>query len=90
MAAKIQKDAVRKANPTLYKENAILVRSAMQIRDIEGELIRRRIPYVVRGGRGLLQTEEVRESSSLSATRIKPQRFRGVHALLFCPALWRR
>src|SRR5271168_854880 len=61
IAQKIQKDGVRKANPILYKENAILVRSAMQIRDIEGELVRRRIPYVVRGGRGLLQTEEVRD-----------------------------
>src|SRR5271163_3526583 len=61
IAQKIQKDGVRKANPILYKENAILVRSAMQIRDIEGELVRRRIPYIVRGGRGLLQTEEVRD-----------------------------
>jgi DNA helicase-2/ATP-dependent DNA helicase PcrA len=33
----------------------------MQIRDIENELVRFRIPYVVRGGRGLLQTEEVRD-----------------------------
>ena len=61
IAAEIQKDAARKKEPVLYKENAILVRSAMQIRDIEGELVRRRIPYIVRGGRGLLQTEEVRD-----------------------------
>ena len=61
IATEIQKDAARKKEPTLYKENAILVRSAMQIRDIEGELVRRRIPYIVRGGRGLLQTEEVRD-----------------------------
>jgi superfamily I DNA/RNA helicase len=44
-----------------YSDYAILVRSASQIRDLEGELIRRRIPYVVRGGNGLLQTEEVRD-----------------------------
>ncbi len=49
------------AKPIAYKENCILVRAAIQIRDIEGELVRRRIPYVVRGGRGLLQTEEVRD-----------------------------
>ena len=44
-----------------YKDNAILVRAAIQIRDLEGELVRRRIPYIVRGGRGLLATEEVRD-----------------------------
>jgi DNA helicase II / ATP-dependent DNA helicase PcrA len=44
-----------------YKEYAILVRSGTQIRDIEGELVRARIPYVVRGGSSLLQTEEVRD-----------------------------
>src|SRR5208337_153847 len=61
IAAEIQKDALRKRDPILYKENAILVRSGIQIRDIEGELVRRRIPYIVRGGLGLLQTEEVRD-----------------------------
>ena len=61
IAAEIQKDGGRKRDPLPYKDNAILVRSAMQIRDIEGELVRRRIPYIVRGGRGLLQTEEVRD-----------------------------
>ena len=61
IAAEIQKEAARKKDPVLFKENCILVRSAMQIRDIEGELVRRRIPYIVRGGRGLLQTEEVRD-----------------------------
>lgn len=62
IATQIQKDARRKVNPILYKENAILVRSGKtQVRDLEGELVRRRIPYIVRGGRGLLQTEEVRD-----------------------------
>jgi DNA helicase-2/ATP-dependent DNA helicase PcrA len=49
------------ARPISYRENCILVRAAIQIRDIEAELVKRRIPYVVRGGRGLLQTEEVRD-----------------------------
>jgi len=44
-----------------YKDNAILVRSAMQVRDLEGALVRFRIPYVVRGGKGLLQTEEIKD-----------------------------
>lgn len=61
IAIEIQKDALKKRERIAYKDNAILVRAAIQIRDIEGELVRRRIPYVVRGGRGLLQTEEVRD-----------------------------
>jgi DNA helicase-2/ATP-dependent DNA helicase PcrA len=61
IASEIQKDGQRKRDPLLYKDNAILVRSAAQIRDVEGELVRRRVPYIVRGGRGLLQTEEVRD-----------------------------
>jgi superfamily I DNA/RNA helicase len=44
-----------------YREFAILLRSATQLRDIENELIRARVPYVVRGGKGLLATEEVRD-----------------------------
>jgi DNA helicase-2/ATP-dependent DNA helicase PcrA len=44
-----------------FGENAILVRSGTQIRDIETELVRWRVPYVIRGGRGLLQTEEAKD-----------------------------
>ena len=61
IAQQIKNDASRKQDPILFKENAILVRSGMQVRDLEGELVRRRIPYIVRGGRGLLQTEEVKD-----------------------------
>ena len=61
IAQQIKTDASRKQNTILFKENAILVRSGMQVRDLEGELVRRRIPYIVRGGNGLLQTEEVRD-----------------------------
>lgn len=43
------------------RDYAILVRSSSQVREIEGELIRARLPYVVRGGSTLLQTEEVRD-----------------------------
>ena len=61
MAAEIRHDAHLKKNTILYKDNAILVRASIQIREIEAALVRRRIPYIVRGGRGLLQTEEVRD-----------------------------
>lgn len=61
IAQQIKTDSSRRQDPILFKENAILVRSGMQVRDLEGELVRRRIPYIVRGGRGLLQTEEVRD-----------------------------
>jgi len=44
-----------------FGENAILVRASGQIRDIETELVRWRVPYVIRGGRGLLQTEEAKD-----------------------------
>ena len=37
------------------------MRSAMQVRDLEGALVRFRIPYIVRGGKGLLQTEEIKD-----------------------------
>jgi len=59
IARKITAHIVNSGRP--LKDFAILVRSALQIREIEGELVRSRIPYVIRGGRGLLQTEEVRD-----------------------------
>jgi DNA helicase-2/ATP-dependent DNA helicase PcrA len=61
IAAEIARDAGHKRNPILFRDNCILVRSNRQIPGVEGELVRRRIPYIVRGGRGLLQTEEVRD-----------------------------
>jgi DNA helicase-2/ATP-dependent DNA helicase PcrA len=44
-----------------YGETAILVRAGSQVRDIETELVRYRIPYIIRGTMGLMQTEEVRD-----------------------------
>ncbi len=68
---KYQKDQARIARgetprastnkPIPYRNNAILVRAASQIRDLETELVRRRIPYIVRGGLGLTKTEECRD-----------------------------
>lgn len=62
IATEIYHDANLKKNPIVYRDNAVLVRSGKtQVRDIEAELVKRRIPYVVRGGLSLLQTEEVRD-----------------------------
>jgi superfamily I DNA/RNA helicase len=61
IAKEIQHDSQLKKAPLEYRDNAILVRSAIQVRDVEGALVRLRIPYIVRGGRGLLQTEEVKD-----------------------------
>lgn len=55
------KPRISSAQPIPYRDNCILIRAAIQLRDLEAELVKRRIPYVVRGGRGLLQTEEVRD-----------------------------
>ena len=56
-----QANSLKNTGHIPYKDNCLLVRSAIQIRDLEGALVRLRIPYIVRGGRGLLQTEEVRD-----------------------------
>jgi superfamily I DNA/RNA helicase len=61
IAQEIYQSNTLKTKHIAYKDNAILVRSAMQVRDVEGALVRLRIPYIVRGGRGLLQTEEIKD-----------------------------
>lgn len=57
----------------LYKETAILVRAGSQVRDIETELVRNRIPYVVRGAMGLMQTEEVKDVLSYMRIMVNPK-----------------
>jgi len=74
-AREIYMGANRAQPPIPYKDNAILVRSASQIRDIEGELVKLRIPYIVRGGRGLLGTEEVRDLLSFLRLATNPNDF---------------
>lgn len=75
IAAMIHRDSTSKSNPILFKQNCILVRSGIQVRDIEGALVKYRIPYVVRGGRGLLQTEEVRDILSYLRLATNPKDF---------------
>lgn len=75
IAAEISKDNKRTKGHIAYKDNAILVRSARQVMDIENALVRYRIPYVVRGGRGLLQTEEIRDVISYLRLITNPKDF---------------
>ena len=73
IAREIQHDNGVKGKHIDYKDNAILVRSAIQVRDLEGALVRLRIPYVVRGGRGLLQTEEIKDLLSYFRLAVNPK-----------------
>lgn len=75
MAREIYLGANRTQPPIPYGNNAILVRSATQIRDIEGELVKYRIPYIVRGGKGLLGTEEVRDVVAFLQLAVNPHDF---------------
>lgn len=56
-----------------YRDNCILVRSATQIRDIENELVKARVPYVIRGGKSLLQSEEARDLLSYMRLLVNPR-----------------
>jgi superfamily I DNA/RNA helicase len=75
IAQEIRHDAGLKKGLVEYKDNAILVRSAIQVRDIEGALVRYRIPYIVRGGKGLLQTEEVKDVLAYFRLIVNPKDF---------------
>ena len=75
IASEIKHDSQVKTNTITYGENAILVRSAIQVRDLEGALVRFRIPYVVRGGKGLLQTEEIKDLLSYFRLAVNPKDF---------------
>lgn len=73
-------------NTIPFKENAILVRSGKtQVRDLETELVRLRIPYVVRGGQGLLQTEEVRDILSYLKLAVNPKDFMALNRAIAVP-----
>jgi superfamily I DNA/RNA helicase len=61
IASEIHRDNQLKKGHIPYKDNCVLIRSGIQLRDLEGAFVKYRIPYVVRGGKGLLQTEEIRD-----------------------------
>ena len=72
IAETIHHDNRLKTGPFRYKDNAILVRSASQIKDLETALVRMRIPYVVRGGQSLFQTQEARDLFSYLKLLVNP------------------
>ena len=73
IAESVFKDNLLKKLRVPYKDNAILVRSASQIRDLEAELVRHRVPYTIKGGRGLLQTEEARDLLAYMKLAVNPK-----------------
>ena len=73
ISQQIYRDNTSKTLP--YKGNAILVRSGSLIRDMENALVRLRIPYIIRGGKGLMQTEEVRDVLSYLRIATNPKDF---------------
>lgn len=58
-----------------YSGTAILIRAGSQIRDIETDLVKYRIPYIVRGAMGLLQTEEAKDILAYFKMAVNPMDF---------------
>ena len=56
----------------LLREHAVLVRSKSQLRPLEAAMARTGIPYCVRGGAGLLGTEEIRDLTAYMRLAINP------------------
>jgi superfamily I DNA/RNA helicase len=52
---------------------AILVRSGGQVKDLEPELVKLKIPYIIRGAQGFLQTEEVRDILAYLRVAVNPR-----------------
>jgi DNA helicase-2/ATP-dependent DNA helicase PcrA len=68
MAMSIDRDR-RRMN---LSDMAILVRSGSQVKDIEPELVKRKIPYIVRGASGFLQSAEVRDILAYLRIAVNP------------------
>ena len=71
----IAQQIFRDRDKTPYSQNAVLFRAGRQLRDLENGMIRYHVPYVVRGGYGLLQTEEIRDILSYFRLAINPKDF---------------
>jgi DNA helicase-2/ATP-dependent DNA helicase PcrA len=61
LAAEIALGIDRDRKRMQLSDIAILVRSGSLVKDIEPELVKRKIPYVIRGASGFLQSAEVRD-----------------------------
>lgn len=61
IAERIAQNNRPKGSTLRYRDHAVLVRSKGQIKDVEMELIRCRVPYVIRGGQGVFQSREAKD-----------------------------
>lgn len=75
LASSIAAEIANRYAGVQYKDIAILVRAGSQVRDIETELVRCRIPYIIRGAMGLLQAEEVKDVLSYLKIASNPHDF---------------
>jgi len=75
LAENISNEIINRNGKVHYKDIAILVRAGSQVRDIETELVKNRIPYIVRGAMGLLQAEEVKDILSYLKIASNPRDF---------------
>lgn len=75
LATAAAEEIVNRAQGIQYRDISILVRAGSQVRDIETELVRLRIPYIIRGTMGLLQTEEVKDILSYMKLASNPNDF---------------
>lgn len=75
----------RKRDHLPYKAHTFLVRAGSQIADIESELVRYRIPYVIEGGKGLLQTEEIRDMLAYMKILVNPKDFMALSRAMSVP-----
>lgn len=75
LAESISVEILNKTAKVQYKDIAILVRAGSQVRDIETELVKNRIPYIIRGAMGLLQAEEVKDILSYLKIASNPHDF---------------
>jgi DNA helicase-2/ATP-dependent DNA helicase PcrA len=73
LAAEIAVSVRRDAQKTSLNDIAILVRSGSQVSDLEPELVKLKIPYVIRGTSGFLKTQEVRDVLAYLRVAVNPK-----------------
>jgi superfamily I DNA/RNA helicase len=61
IAERISQDNRPKDSTLRFRDNVVLVRAKSQIKDVELEMIRCRVPYVIRGGQGVFQSREAKD-----------------------------
>ena len=85
LAASISDEIVNRFSGVQYKDIAILLRAGSQVRDLETELVKNRIPYIIRGAMGLLQAEEVKDILSYLKIASNPHDFSALRRSISVP-----